>query len=116
MPRSHEKDGFAAGEGHGGSKDGSADPGMGPGQKGWRHDDLNDVPHWDREGHFRTQERHSRRWQRRRGNEDRNFDGDVPRSMLANFFFVGGIISLGIFVPTLIFEKLTRREKGVKEK
>lgn len=93
-----------------GSGSGGADPGMGPGQKSWRHDELYDVPHWDRDGHFRTQERHSRRWQRRKGMEDRQVgDGDVPRSMLANFFFVGGIISLGIFVPSFLFEKLTRR-------
>ncbi|KAH9223566.1 hypothetical protein DL95DRAFT_379558 [Leptodontidium sp. 2 PMI_412] len=89
--------------------------GMGPGQKPWGHDEVNDVPHFDREGHYRTQENHSRRWQRRRRMEDRQVPaGEVPRSMLANFLFVGGILSLGIFVPSLLFEKMTRRGKNDK--
>lgn len=47
--------------------------------------------------------------------EDRQVPaGEVPRSMLANFLFVGGILSLGIFVPSLLFEKMTRRGKNDK--
>ncbi|KAH7407732.1 hypothetical protein BKA64DRAFT_429203 [Cadophora sp. MPI-SDFR-AT-0126] len=89
--------------------------GMGPGQKPWGHDETHDVPHFDREGHYRTQENHSRRWQRRRGMEDRQVPaGEAPRSMLANFLFVGGIISLGVLVPSLVFEKMTRRGKNEK--
>lgn len=88
---------------------------MGPGQKPYGHDEVNDVPHFDREGHYRTHENHSRRWQRRKGMEDRQVPaGEVPRSMLANFFFVGGILSLGIFVPTLFFEKMIKRGKAEK--
>ncbi|KAH7356673.1 DnaJ domain-containing protein [Rhexocercosporidium sp. MPI-PUGE-AT-0058] len=103
----------AAQDSHAESPAGAA--GMGPGQKPWGHDEVNDVPHFDREGHYRTQENHSRRWQRRRVMEDRHVPaGEVPRSMLANFLFVGGILSLGVFVPSLLFEKMTRRGKGEK--
>lgn len=76
---------------------------------------MDGVPHFDREGHFRTQEQNSRRWQRRGYGRDR--DGhempgvDVPRGTLANFLFVGGIISLGVFVPTFLFEKSATRNK-----
>ncbi len=88
---------------------------MGAGQRPWGHDMQNDVPHFDREGHYRTQEKHSRRWQKRKGMEDRHVEaGEVPRSMLANFLFVGGIISLGVFVPSFLFEKMTRRGKNEK--
>lgn len=47
--------------------------------------------------------------------EDRQVPaGEAPRSMLANFLFVGGIISLGVLVPSLVFEKMTRRGKNEK--
>jgi fucose permease len=41
--------------------------------------------------------------------------GEVPRGTLANFLFVGAIISFGIFIPSFIFEKLTLK-KGSSEK
>ena len=86
--------------------------GMGPGQQPWGHDRMNDVPHFDREGHFRTHENQDKRRQRRRK------DDYVPvvetRGTLANFLFVGSIISLGVFVPSLIFERLTKKPKVEK--
>ncbi|CAL3967443.1 unnamed protein product [Diplocarpon coronariae] len=86
----------------------AGEPRMEPGQKPWGQNEPNDVPHFDREAHHRTQEKHSRRWHRRKGMEDRQVPaGEMPRSMLANFLFVGGILSIGIFVPSLIFEKIT---------
>ena len=33
------------------------------------------------------------------------------RGTFANFLFVGSIISLGIFIPSLIFERLTKKPK-----
>jgi hypothetical protein len=33
---------------------------------------------------------------------------------LANFIFVGSIISLGILIPSLVFEKMTRTNKQEK--
>ncbi|EKD13814.1 uncharacterized protein L3040_005568 [Drepanopeziza brunnea f. sp. 'multigermtubi'] len=91
----------------------AGEPGMGPGQKAWGHDEMNDVPHFDRESHYRTHERHSQRWQRRKGMEDRQVPaGEVPPSTLANFLFVGGIIVVGTLVPTFIFERMTRTGKN----
>lgn len=89
--------------------------GMGPGQKPYGHNRTNDVPHFNREGHFRTHENHRIRWQRRKGMEDRYIPTDhgTPPSALVNFFFVGGIISLAIVIPGLLFEKF--RAQGKRE-
>jgi hypothetical protein len=85
---------------------------MGPGQQPWGHDRTNDVPHFDQEGHFRTHENYDKR------RRQRMRQGYVPiaevRGTFANFVFVGSIISLGVFVPSLIFERLTRKPKAEK--
>lgn len=77
---------------------------------------MNDVPHFDREGHTRTHENNTRRWAKRKGMADGWIpDEGPPRSTLANFLFVSGIISLGIFVPALLIERLMKgsnREKN----
>lgn len=85
---------------------------MGPGQQPWGHDRVNDVSHFDQEGHFRTHENQDRRRRTRRG-EEYNPTAET-RGTLANFLFVGGIISLGIFVPSLIMERMTRGPRGEK--
>ena len=95
----------------GSRREGSRAGGMGPGQNPFGN--LNDVKHWDRDGHFRTHSRTENRKQRR------TRDGDIipdtlPPSMLAQFFFIGSIISLGIFVPSYIFERLTRKRNKDK--
>ncbi|KAI9787468.1 MAG: hypothetical protein M1835_002667 [Candelina submexicana] len=70
----------------------------------------NDVPHFDREGHFRTQEQQDERRRRRMA------EGEIPMqgggSILINFIFVGGIVSLAIFIPTLFERKSTRKGQG----
>jgi len=43
------------------------------------------------------------------GTEWRSSQRDV-----ANFFFVGGIIGLGVFLPTLLFENMTRSNRKEK--
>ncbi|KUJ12143.1 DnaJ-domain-containing protein [Mollisia scopiformis] len=81
--------------------------GMGPGQSPWGQ--VNDVPHFDREGHTRTHENNTRRWARRKGMEDGWIpEQGAPRGMLANFLFVSGIISLGILVPSLMIERVMK--------
>ncbi|KAG0652420.1 hypothetical protein D0Z07_0991 [Hyphodiscus hymeniophilus] len=85
--------------------------GMGPGQQPWGHE-RNDVPHFDRDGHFRTHENYDQR-RRQRINHDSVPRGET-RGMFANFLFVGGIISLGVFIPSLIFERLTKKAKVEK--
>jgi hypothetical protein len=87
---------------------------MGPGQTPFGQGEENDVPHFDRVGHLNTQQRHSERWRKRKGMEYVP-SGESPRSTLANFLFVGGIISLGIFVPSFVFEKLVKK-KGKEER
>lgn len=74
---------------------------MGPGQDPFGHTD--DVPHFDREGHLRTHEKHARRKQRRAPDE---LIPDGPTSgLLVNFLFVGGVISLGIVIPSFLLWK-----------
>jgi hypothetical protein len=74
---------------------------------------MDDVPHFDREGHYRTQENNSQRWQRRREIGEKGWvpSGEAPRGTFTNFLFVGGIISLGIFVPSFLFENIMRSKK-----
>jgi hypothetical protein len=85
---------------------------MGPGQVPFGQGEENDVPHFDREGHLNTQRRQSERFHRRKGIEDGYVpSGEVPRGTMANFLFVGGIIGLGIFVPSLLFQRMTRKGK-----
>ena len=88
---------------------------MGPGQQPFGHWD-NDVPHFNRERHFRTQESQEKR-RRRRINEEYVPEG-ATTGYLANFLFVGGIISLGVFVPSFLFETFVRspsRKHGKEE-
>ncbi|KAH8821151.1 hypothetical protein F5884DRAFT_766797 [Xylogone sp. PMI_703] len=74
--------------------------GMGPGQNPFG--DEQDVPHFDREGHLRTHEKHAQRKQRRATQDYL----DPPTSgILVNFLFVGGIISLGIAIPSFLLWK-----------
>jgi hypothetical protein len=84
--------------------------GMGPGQRPFGFD--YDVPHFDREGHFRTHTNHERRRQSKRSK------GYVPvgseTSTLANFIFVGTIVSLGILIPSFLFDKMTRKNRQEK--
>lgn len=95
---------------HGTGTAGGVGGGMGPGQRPWDHG--NDVPHFDKEGHFRTHDNYDRR-RKRRISEDYIPERET-RGTLANFLFVGGIISLGVFVPSYLFERFTRKTKSEK--
>jgi hypothetical protein len=98
---------YAGAQGH---QQGAMGGGMGPGQQPFGHD--NDVPHFDREGHFRTHTNHERRRQRKRS--EKYVPAGTESSTLANFIFVGSIISLGILIPSLVFEKMTGKNKQEK--
>ncbi|MCJ1369499.1 hypothetical protein MMC20_000710 [Loxospora ochrophaea] len=69
----------------------------------------NDVPHFDREGHFRTQEQQDQRRQRRI--QEEAMDYESGGSMFINFVLIGGMVSLACLLP-LMFE----RRHGVKNK
>ncbi len=70
------------------------------------------MPHFDRDGHFRTQEQQELRRRRRMAAADDavSFEGGGS-SMLLNFLFVGGIISLAIVVPTVFGRMMDRKRK-----
>jgi hypothetical protein len=87
---------------------------MGYGQAPFGQGLENDVPHFDRKGHYRTHENQDKRRQRKRGPGGNYVPTEPPRGTLANFLFVGGIISLGVFVPSFFFEKMVRRNKAEK--
>lgn len=79
---------------------------MGPGQAPFGN--VNDVPHFDPEGHFRTHTAHERR--RRRRSSNHGVPTDRGRGTFVNFIFVGSIISLGVFIPSFIIEKFRRKK------
>lgn len=88
---------------------------MGPGQAPFRH--YNDVPHFDREGHFRTHENIQSNSDKRRRKRPGHFIPDTPpTSMLANFLFVGAIVSLGVFLPSYAFERMRGKGSGEKNR
>ncbi|KAI9729912.1 MAG: hypothetical protein M1818_008352 [Claussenomyces sp. TS43310] len=83
---------------------GSQEGGMGPGQAPFGK--TNDVPHFDREAHLRTHTAQERRRRQRMSGADMPTEPD--RGTLVNFIFVGSIISLGVFIPSYILEKVTK--------
>ena len=86
--------------------------GFGPAgaQAGWN----NDVPHFDRQGHFRTQEQQDQR-RKRRMEEQTIYDYGGSGSMLINFIFVGTAVSLACFLPTLFERNERKRARKSKE-
>ena len=74
---------------------------------GW---DANDVPHFDREGHFRTQEQQQQRRRRKRVEEE-SADYGTGRSMIINFAFVSGILSMACFLPAVFEKKAVGRSR-----
>jgi len=98
-------------------KDGEGMGGMGPGQRPWGHG--NDVPHFDKEGHFSTHESiDQRRRNRMRRNEESRGEDDMGRGMglLGQFFLLSGIMAFGVLIPGLVFEQMTRTPKKKEKK
>lgn len=82
--------------------------GMGTGQAPFGQ--APDVPHFDREQHFRVHENYGK-WRQGRmpkGDEMPTVSGG---GMLTRFLFISGIISLGVFLPSYIFERAVRSER-----
>lgn len=89
---------------------------MGPGGDPFGHQD--DVPHFDRQGHHRTQRREDeRRWQRthrtRRAVDDDNVEFEPQMSLGAHFMIVMGILATSFAVPALYlrFARSGRKKK-----
>jgi hypothetical protein len=84
--------------------------GMGPGRQPFGHG--NDVSQFERDKHYGTHSNYDKRRQRKMSED---YIPEAPnRGTLANFLFVGGIISLGVFLQTSLFEGTTRKKKAEK--
>ncbi|KAI9751718.1 MAG: hypothetical protein M4579_005936 [Chaenotheca gracillima] len=70
----------------------SSGGGFAPGEEPRARND--DVPHFDRHSHTRTQEHQD--WRRQRRTTDESIPTGTPGSILTNFFFVGGIITIAV--------------------
>ncbi|MCJ1459058.1 hypothetical protein MMC28_009435 [Mycoblastus sanguinarius] len=68
--------------------------GPGQGQAGY----SNDVPHFDREGHYRTQEQQDQR--RRRRLEEDSMDYAGGGSMMLKFFLISAVVTFAFSIPT----------------
>ncbi|CAD6581126.1 MAG: hypothetical protein ASARMPREDX12_001467 [Alectoria sarmentosa] len=73
--------------------------GFGPAQG---HAGFNDVPHFDQEGHHRTQEQQDQRRRRRMEQESVDFAGGG--SVLFQFLLITAVVTLAFSIPTL-FDK-----------
>ena len=80
--------------------------GYGQAYAGW----SDDVPHFDRYGHRRTQEQQERRWMlKRRAGDEEGKDGEA--NVLLQFFLVGGIVVAALTLPALL-ERSHRHQQG----
>ena len=85
---------------------------MGPGQQPWGHG--NDVPHFDKQGHFRTHEgiqAERRRQQRRTSGEERVNSDARSSGLMGQFLLVTAVVGLTVWVPGFLLERLTRTGK-----
>ena len=87
--------------------DNASGGGLGPGQgrAGLDHD----VPHFDREGHARTQAQQDRRRRRRLAEENVEYDGGG--SVLLRFALVGAVISFAWSTTVYFSDDVNRRKR-----
>ena len=80
--------------------------GFGPGQG---QAGFNDVPHFDREGHYRTQEQQDQRRRRRTEGEGVGFvkGGDV----FSQFLMISALVTFAFSIPTLFDRSRNGRKK-----
>lgn len=110
--RRQQADATASAHAEAASKAGSTGPSTGGGfGPAGSPDGLDyDVPHFDRDGHARTQEQQDQRRGRRVGEAvDYNDSG----SMLLNFLIISGILAVTVFIPTVyVQQRQSRRRNG----
>jgi len=85
---------------------------MGPGQ-GFSGDE---VPHFDRHEHLRTQENHDRRQRARRSDPWVGVEESKGTGTLGNFLWVGGVVLLGVSVPLVLAGRIMGGEKEGRKK
>lgn len=86
--------------------------GMGPGQQPWGHG--NDVPHFDKQGHFRTHEgihAERRRQQRKTSGEGRVENNKRESGLMGQFLLVTAVVGLTVWVPGFLLERLSRHRR-----
>ncbi|KAL9073191.1 MAG: hypothetical protein Q9161_003023 [Pseudevernia consocians] len=88
---------------------GTAEPrggGFGPGQG---QTGFNDVPHFDKEGHHRTQEQQDQR--RRRRMKEESVEFAEGGSVLIHFFLIAAVVTFALSIPTLFDRSRDGRKK-----
>lgn len=86
--------------------------GSGPNKASRGFDD--DVPHFDRPSHLKTQEQQEQRRMRQRAQEaEMHYAVDNTSSVLLNFLLISGIIAIGCAIP--VFSKLQSASRERKE-
>lgn len=88
--------------------------GLGFGDRPYGHGFQNDVPHFDRDGHYRTHlnnERHRKR--RRHGHGHIPHEG--PSGILANFVVVGAVIGFVAFAPAMVYGQVGGIKKSDRQ-
>ena len=88
-------------------------PGGGFGPAGSSSGLDDDVPHFDRPSHLRTQEQQEHRRMRQRAQgSDFDYETDNTSSVLFNFIVISGIIAVGFATPAMLgFQFAGRKQK-----
>ena len=86
---------------------GTGEPRGGGFRRGQEHVGFNDVPHFDQEGHHRTQELQDER--RRRRIEDERVRFADSGSVVLQFSLVAAVITLALSIPTMFDKSKDRR-------
>jgi len=94
-----------------------APPGMGYGQGGNVGEDDVRTAHFDREGHLRTGENHTRRWERVRkrgeGGHDWVPSGEVERGVWGQVAWISALLTVAIGLPSWILgSERNKTQKG----
>lgn len=83
--------------------------GMGPGQQPFPAE--NNVPHFDHRAHFKTHHSIYKQQKRKReAKSDRYREIGPPPGILAPFLFVAAVISITVFVPSLVFDRNPKKK------
>jgi hypothetical protein len=91
--------------------------GMGPAQSPWIY--ANDVPHFDKEGHFGTHDSIHQRMQKRKRKlteDEESVEREFGRSMgmLGRFIIIGAVLMAAVLLPASISTRMQNRKSREK--